>query len=332
MLGAEVHSIDCEKKIVELNDDYSENFDKLIIATGSHAFVPPMQGTNLEHVKVIRTRTDADEIMGACKQSSECVCIGGGLLGLETAGALKHFGIDVTVLESFEWLLPRQLDHMAGSILEEYIASLGIAIRTDIMPKELVGDKRVEGVVLQDGTTLPADLVIVATGVRSNTYLARMAGLNVDRGIVVDNTMMTSHPDIYAAGEAAEHNGITYGTWGPCNQQGIVAGTNAAGSNSEFTDIPPTHTLKVLGYKMFSIGTVSAPDGSYRVIQDKVGDNFYCFLFHDNRMVGSILMGDTALSSSIKAIVERGLDCSSMLLKHPSVSDILESIKNWDFS
>ncbi len=147
------------------------------------------------------------------------------------------------------------------------MTSLGISIRKHACAEELVGDERVRGVVLKDGSTLPADLVVIATGVRSNSYLGRLAGLDVNRGVIVDNTLRTSHPDVYAAGDVAEHRGVNYGTWAPSQFQGTIAGMNVAGERAEFAGIPRSNMLKVLGVDMFSIGQIKPEDASYEVVE-----------------------------------------------------------------
>ena len=139
-------------------------------------------------------------------------------------------GADVTLLEGHGWLLPRQLNRSAGEILAGHVESSGIKLRTKARTREILGDERVRGVLLEDDSTIDTDLLVVATGIRSNSYLARTAGLDVDQGIVVDNLLKTSHPDVFAAGDVAEHRGCVYGTWAPSQYQGSIAGMNAAGA------------------------------------------------------------------------------------------------------
>ena len=220
-------------------------------------------------------------------------------------------GAEVTVLEGFGWLLPRQLNERAGRLLESFVASSGIGVRVPARVKELVGDERVRGVLLEDGTTIPADLVVVSTGIRPNSYLARLAGLQVGQGVVVDDRLRASHPDVFAAGDVAEHRGVVAGLWVPAMYQGNIAGMNAAGLEAEFGGIPRSNTLKVLDFDMYSIGLVEPEDASYEVLEEERGGGYARFVFRDCRMVGAILVGDTSLSAAAKKAVEDGADFSA---------------------
>jgi len=175
-----------------------------------------------------------------------------------------------------------------------------------------------------DVSVVPADLVVIATGVRSNSYLARMAGLDVNHGIIVDNALQTSHPDVYAAGDVAEHRGVAYGTWAPSQFQGTIAGMNVGGQRAEFAGIPRSNMLKVLGYDLFSIGQILTEDASYEVVEDRVDSRYYYFVFRDSHMVGSILLGDTTLASGVKEAVEKRIDCAKVLQQRPECKDILD--------
>jgi nitrite reductase (NADH) large subunit len=165
-------------------------------------------------------------------------------------------------------------------------------------------------VLLEDGAVIPANLILFMTGVRSNSYLARQAGLTVNSGIVVDNYLLSTNPNIFAAGDSAEHNGLLYGSWAAAQHQGSIAGINAAGARIEFGGIPRSHTLKVLGLNMMSIGKFEAEDGSYRVIEEEIGGGYQRFVFHDSRLVGAILLGDTALATAITKVLKSRADFS----------------------
>ena len=325
--GKELCSIDALKKEIVLRDKSTHKYDSLIVTMGSHPFIPPLPGMNRENVISLRTKDDADFILTQCKSNLRTVVIGGGLLGLETAGALAKKGIHVTLLEGHGWLMPRQLNQSAGSLLGDYIASAGITLEINARTKEIIGDDRARGIELQDGRTIPAELVIVTTGVRSNSYVARLAGLDVNRGIVVDNFMKSDQPGIYAAGDVAEHRGVNYGTWGPSQFQGAIAGINAAGGESEFAGIPRSNTLKVLGYDMFSIGQITGEDASYQALENTRDGNYYYFLFRDSYMVGAIMLGDTNLSAQVKKVVENQIDCSPLFNLSPNGADVVNFLK-----
>jgi len=321
--GAELHALDLAGKRVSLRDGSQLDYDKLILTTGSHPFVPPIPGANRQNVYPLRTWGDADRILSACRKDLQCVCLGGGLLGLETAGALAQRGLQVTVIEGFGWLLPRQLNPRAGLLLEQFVKTKGIALRLNAQTQELLGDEQVRGVLLKDDATVPADLVVISTGVRPNSYLARLTGLEVKTGVIVDNTLCASHPDVFAAGDVAEHRGVVYGIWGPSQFQGTIAGMNAAGLRAEFAGAPRSNMLKVLGIDLFSIGQIALDDASYQPIEAEMDGKYAYFVFHDNYLVGSILLGDISMSAAVKNTIEKRLDCSRLLQKQPGATEAL---------
>jgi nitrite reductase (NADH) large subunit len=300
-------------------------FDKLLLAAGAHPFIPPFPGADREGVTGLRTVEDARAILAACRAGAKCVCIGGGLLGLETAGGLARQGADVTLLEGYGWLLPRQLNQRAGEILSGYVSATGIKLRTKAVTREIVGNERVRGVLLEDGSTVPADLVVIATGIRSNSHLARRAGLEVNQGVVVDSLLATSHPDVFAAGDVAEHHGQVYGIWGPSQYQGSIAGLNMAGGCVEFGGIPRSNTLKVLGLDLFSIGQVNPEDASFRTFDQETDGRYFRFVLRDNRLAGAVLLGDTKLTATVKKAVESRSDLSELLAKCATAPEVIEA-------
>ncbi len=300
-LGMELATIDTTGKAIELTSGDRVEYDKLVIATGAHPFVPPIPGRELPHVHTLRTANEAKAILTAVKKGMQVVCIGGGILGLETAGALARHGAGVTVLESFDHLMPRQLNSAGSEVLAKHLYTLGIDVMTQVQA-ERIDAKSVE---LSGGSILPADLVVIMVGVRANTGPLAAAGLPVRFGVLVDNYMRTSNPDVLAAGDVCEHDGVMYGSWAAAQFQGKIAGMNAAGSPTQFGGIPRSHSLKVLGKNMFSIGEISSTDGSYRMI-DEAGDDYRMFMLHDEVLVGALLIGDTGLMQACrKAIEER---------------------------
>jgi nitrite reductase (NADH) large subunit len=320
--NTELASINLEKKEVVLKNTQRIPFDKLILTVGANPFVPPFQGASRMNVKTLRTRQDVDDILAACQGNKACVCIGGGLLGLETAGALARRGVKVTVLENQPWLLPRQLNEQAARIFEEQVKALGISVRIGAQTKELVGDESVRGVLLEDGILIPADVVIISAGIRSQVSLARQAGLEVKQGILVDDTLQTSHVDVFAAGDVAEHQGMLYGIWGPSQAQGTTAGMNAAGQKIAFVKLPRSNTLKVLGINLFSIGRISPEAGLDQVIEGEIEGKYYCFVFREGHLAGAILLGDTRLASKMKHAVENQADLADLLRKEPGAREV----------
>ncbi|MHB1004956.1 MAG: FAD-dependent oxidoreductase [Chloroflexota bacterium] len=325
-LGAEASSLDLEKRHVVLREGEAVPFDKVIVTAGAHPFVPPIPGANRAGVTALRTIDDARHILELARPGARCVCIGGGILGLETAGALARRGVRVTLLEGFGWLLPRQLNRAGAAALERRLDGIGLGVRTNVKVAEIAGAEDVSGVRLEDGEAVPADIVVVAAGIRPNTYLARAAGLHVNQGIVVDDFLASSHPDVLAAGDAAEHRGVVYGIWPAAKYQGSIAGLNAAGVVTQFGGIPRSNTLKVLGVDLFSIGQIEATDGSFVALEEEVQGNFWRFVFRDGVLTGAILIGDTSLTAAVKQAVEAKTEFSVLLARAPRARDAAQHL------
>ncbi len=294
-------------KEVHIASDGTIHYDKLILTNGARPFVPPLSGKDLKGVWTVRTLSDADNILYCCSLHMRVVCIGGGLLGLENAGALAKRGADVTVIETFDWLLPRQLPKEGGKQLEKLIRKMGIKVLTGGRVKGMRGDEAVEAVAFEDGSELPANLVLITTGVASDTKLAKAAGLKVNKGILVDEQMRTSEPDIYAAGDNSECNGKLYGLWMPAKAQGTVAGHNAAGRDDLFPELPPSAKLKVLGIDLFSVGQISPSDPNDVLVYDAEGEDFTGFVLRDGKLIGASLLGDVSLAAEVKEAVNSGM-------------------------
>lgn len=318
VIAVEAVSIDRMQRFVHLRDGRHLEYDRLVLANGAHPFIPPFPGVTREGVHVMRTIDDARSILSGLSPGIRAVCIGGGLLGLETAGAIARQGAYVTVLEGFSSLLPRQLPPRAGKMLQRHLEGEGLTIFCGETVIELVGDESVRGVLLESGRELPADLVIVTAGIRPNSHLARQAGLKVHRGIVVDDRMTSSDPAILAAGDVAEHRGTLYGIWPAGYAQGVVAGCTAAGVRAEFSGLAPTTRIKVLDVDLFSCGHIHPEDASIS-FRELESDNAYHAVFcRDGQLIGAVLYGDTKLAGLLKEIIESG----DQISEHPELADI----------
>jgi nitrite reductase (NADH) large subunit len=324
--GVSVERLNLTEKAVELDDGQRIQFDKLIAATGSHPFMPPIPGTGLNHAYTVRTVDDVHRILDAMSEGMNVVCIGGGILGLETAGALAKQGGRVTVLEAFEYLMPLQLNAEGSRVLEQHLQTLNIAVVTSAAADCIVGDGHVTGVHLKRGQLLPAEIVVITAGDRANSELLEEAGLTVKKGVLVDNFLRTSNPDIYAAGDVAEHDGVRYGSWSPAMYMGKIAGLNAAGIPTEFGGIPRSHLLKVLGKPMLSIGTIKPVDGSYRMIEDHAGNGYRMFMFRDGRFVGCLLIGKLKLMKPVRKAVQARLDMRDLLTADTTAEEVAERL------
>jgi nitrite reductase (NADH) large subunit len=325
--GRNVAGIALDRQRVALDDGQELPFGKLVLAAGASAAVPPIPGVGKESVFSVRTIDDANLILSLAKPGARCVCIGGGILGLETAGALARRGTDVAVIENHGWLLPRQLNEKAGRLLEQRVAGLGIRLHRRANVAEICGDQHVQGVRLQDGLILPADIVIIATGVRPNTEVAQHAGLAVNRGVVVDDYLTTSHPNVLAAGDLTEHRGTVYGLWGVSQFQGTIAGLNAMGRRTQFGGVPRSNVLKVLGIDLFSIGVVEPEGFGCEIVDQEQEGKYVRFVFREGRLVGAILLGDVGPTAVIKKAIETSADLGALLRTQPSAIEILGELQ-----
>jgi nitrite reductase (NADH) large subunit len=307
LVYGEAVELNREKATVRLSDGAELPYDRLILAMGAHPFVPPFPGTGLQGVLVQRTLEDTRALLAAIKTAQRAVVIGGGLLGIEVAGALNRHGLGVTVLEGYGWLLPRQLARPAGELLGKFIGSMGVEVRCGVTVKEIRGDRQVRGVLLADGEELPADLVVINTGIRPSCHPAQQAGLAMNKGVLVDDRLATSDAAIFAAGDLAEHQGTLYGIWPTAYAQGVVAGTNAAGGTAEFRPMSPSRRLKILDIDVVSIGTFDPPDETYQIVEQS-GENTYIRLVcRDGVIVGANLIGTTNLSGRLGEAIEQGI-------------------------
>ncbi len=304
LIEGEALQIDRQKKQVLLRDGRQFAYDKLVLTSGSHPFVPPIPGATRDGVRTLRTLSDARQILERLQTGLRVVCIGGGLLGLETAGALARRGAKVTVFEGHPWLMPRQLPQQAAILLQKQLEGMGIKVICGAQIQELAGDEHLRSVLLTDGREIPAELAVISAGVRPNSCLARQAELKVKSGLIVDDRMITSDPDILSAGDLTEHNGRLYGIWPASYAQGVVAGINAAGGAAEFPGLSLATRIKVVDVDLFSVGQLNLTDASYRLVEKTVNSCYYGLVCRDNHLVGAALFGDTSLAAVLKEAIE----------------------------
>ncbi len=266
-LGVAARRVDTSARTLELADGEVLAYDELVLATGSRPFVPPVPGADLPNVHVFRTRADARAIVAAAEGARRSVVIGGGLLGLEAARALRERGTRTTVVHLADRLMEQQLDGPAASLLERALRDLRIRIMTSARTEAIAGDGRVERVVLEGGEELEADLVVIAAGIVPEIDLARtVAGSRSRRGVLVDDELRTSAAGVRAVGECAEHRGTTYGLWSPLLEQARALGASLAGGPAAFLGSVPATTLKVAGIELFCCGRVTADDRDEEVL------------------------------------------------------------------
>lgn len=311
--GSSAQTLSVKDLTCTLGSGRVEHWDRFIFATGSFPCMPSIPGTGLTGVTMLRTMDDADRILSWVQPGRPCICIGGGTLGLETAGAMARRGMDVTIVESQPWLMPRHLNARASACLEHHLSLAGIRLRTGSITMEIIGGERVEQIRLKDGSVLPADLVILMTGTQPDTTLARQAGITCNRGIVVNDRMETTVPGVYAAGDVAEHAGRVYGLWNASMRQGTVAGLNASGAETAFAGLAPSYSLRVLDIGIMSVGTIEAPDRDHLVLDHDTGSAYHHYVLRNDRLVGCILVGDTRPAQAAKRAIESGENLGPIL-------------------
>jgi nitrite reductase (NADH) large subunit len=293
--GAGVTAADIASRTVTLSDGKALPFAKLVFATGSRPVSLPIAGADLPGVHTFRDMGDVASMSRAAGGSARVVVIGGGLLGIEAAYGLAKAGAAVTLVHLMDRLMERQLDARAAALLKGAVEAKGIRVLLEAATAKFVGDRRVEGVELKDGRILPADAVVVAVGIKPNAHVAALAGIAVNRGIVVDDHLTTSTSDVFAIGECAEHRGVCYGLVEPAHEQARALAARLAGRDVRYIGSVNATNLKVSGVHVFSAGDfLGAPGTESIVLSDQGLGTYRKLVIADGRLVGAVLYGDTA--------------------------------------
>lgn len=312
--GDPVVAIDRERQAVVARSGRTEPYDRLLIATGSDPVIIPVPGHDLSGVVTFRDLDDVARMLAAAEQGGRAVVIGGGLLGLEAAHGLALRGMQVTVIHLMPTLMERQLDEAAGYLLKSELERRGQTIVTGADTAEILGaDGQVAGVRLKDGREFPADIVVMAVGIRPATSLAKTAGLEVERGVLVDDHMLTSDPAIMAVGECVQHRGTCYGLVAPLWDMCRALADAATGQPSGYTGSVTSTKLKVSGIDLFSAGDFSGGEGAEDIVMRDAARGIYKrVIVRDDRIVGTVLYGDTADGSWYFDLLRKGEDISAI--------------------
>lgn len=306
-LGVKAEKLDPEKKEVVLSDGEVLAYDKCIYALGSYSFVPPIKGRELTGVTAIRSIADVEKVNLWAQGAKSAVVIGGGVLGLEAAWELRKQKLEVTVLEGAPALLAGKIDGVTADMLTKIANDQGIRMVIGAKISEISGDSKVDGVILDGGEKIPADLVIISTGVRANTALATEAGITCERAVVVDEFMRTSATDVYACGDCAQYQGLNIAIWPVATEMGRIAGANAAGDSLTHGTKTYGVTLAAMGTTLFAMGDVGSKEGKgYKTVEIKderkgILEKYY---FLNNILCGAILLGDTSKIAKATLAVE----------------------------
>jgi nitrite reductase (NADH) large subunit len=311
------------KTIVEINRRHKEvttddgscfAYDRLLIATGSKPFIIPVPGADLPGVIPFRDIADVDAMLDAAKRYRHAVVIGGGLLGLEAANGLHKQGMKVSVIHLMDTLMERQLDSVAGRMLKQELEDRGIEFLLQASTKQIIGRDRVQGVILEDGREVTADIVVMAVGIRPNVDLAKKASIYTERGIVVNDTMQTYDPSIYAVGECVQHRNETYGLVAPLFEQAKVCANHLARLGyARYEGSMVSTKLKVTGVDLFSAGDFHGDEDTEDVVlQDASGGVYKKLVLRDHRIQGAVMYGDTVDGAWYFQLMRDGIDVSDM--------------------
>jgi nitrite reductase (NADH) large subunit len=314
-LTTRARKIDRAAQQVVLGSGEALPYDRLILATGSSSFVPPIEGFGVPGTFVLRTADDALGLRAFAQRhgAQRAVVAGGGLLGLEAAYALHKLGLRTTVLERGDRLLRRQLDARASALLQAYLEGLGLEIARDAETVALSSDGRVNLAMLADDRMFPADVFLLAAGIAPNIDLARAADLQVNRGVLVDERMRTSDPHVLAAGDVAEHAGRVHGLWPVAVEQAEVAADNAVGGDKAYVGSIPFTMLKVVGVELTSVGRFEEQAGGDVVAMEEPGGKYRKLVIEDGRIVGAILLGYSQEVAAVRTAINRGFHVAGVM-------------------
>jgi nitrite reductase (NADH) large subunit len=310
MTGTVVKEIDANNRSVMISDDDYVSYDRLLLATGGVSFIPPIKGADKGGVFALRTLDDAKAINAHVRAGHrKVVLIGGGVLGLEAGYNLIKAGCSVTVVEFFPRLLPRQMDADGASILQAQMEGMGFTFHLGVKTERITGDDHVTGIELDNGTQIEGDTVLISAGVRPRADLAQKFGLEIDKGVVVNERLETSVQDVFAAGDLIEHNGVFYGIWPASEKQGEIAGITMTGGEATYGGTTVSNVLKVAGVSLAAMGSIDAEGDHDSIIKaDREAFRYKKLVLDNNRIIGAILYGDIKDLRRITAAIEEKKD------------------------
>lgn len=312
-LEEKITRVQPEKKEVISEKGKAYSYDRLLLATGGYAFVPPIKGIEKRGVFTLRSMKDAMTFKEYLSGVKQAVLIGGGLVGLETGGALLRRGITVAVIEHNPRILPRQMDPEGAHILQGKMEGMGFSFFLNGQSEEILGSEKVEGVRLKDGRVVEGQMAIISAGVRPNIQLAKEMGLEIKNGILVNDRMETSMEGVFAAGDAAEHRGRVYGIWPAAQKQGEITGVNMAGGKATYPGTIVSNTLKVVGIDLTSVGEIDAESKLECVVRSDREACTYCKIaFKEDKIVGCILLGEVKGKNEILNAIERKVNVGAL--------------------
>lgn len=325
--GRKVERIDPDLQTVWLADGSRDMYDSLLLANGAANNPPQLETGHAGDLYTLRTLADARRIQERVQGKSKILNIGGGVQGIETAWALCQHQKKVAVVEIGPRLFPNQLDESAAAILKKNMEAFDVQVLTNTQITKACGDNCCEGVVTADGQSLPCDMVIYATGIQPNLDIVEGTSIKRKRGILVDDTMQTNIPNIYAAGDVAEYMGRTGGLWNIAITQGKVAGSNMVHYPVSYQPVVPVTVLNAFQIGVFSMGSIEESGDTESVIEEDVEHNRYSRVFiNNNRIVGAIVIGDPGRSNLLKNAIEKEVELDVSSLTKVSIDDLLQQL------
>jgi nitrite reductase (NADH) large subunit len=312
-LNSRVVDIDAAPKAIITQSGEHHNYDKLLLADGSHSFVPPVKGADKKGVFTLRNIKDALEIKRFAEGKAKALLIGGGILGLEVGNSLRKTGLQVSVVEFSSRLLPRQTDLVCAALLQTRLEQMGLTFYLGVASKEIIGENQVQGLLLEDGRQIDTDLIIISAGVRPNLELAQKLNLKTGKGIPVSDYLETEIPGIYAAGDSIEYHGMLYGIWPASEKQGEVAGLNMAGKKTAYTGTTLSNLLKVAGIDLLAAGDID-PEDKLEAFIDRNQElgTYRKIVIKENVIVGCLLFGTLEGRKKILKAMEEKKDISAI--------------------
>lgn len=329
LVNTKVISVSTNCQEVLLYNGTKIKYDRLLFANGARNRMPQINGITKNGVFTLRTLNDALEIKGELEESKKIVVIGGGIQGLEMAWILHQHGKKVVICELLSRLMPSQLDEDASYMLKDIIRSYGIQVLTNTAVKEILGDNKVEGILIDGNVELECDAVIYSTGIKPNIELLEKDSVSATGGILVNNKMETNIKNVYAAGDIAKYNNAFSGLWNIAIAQGRVAGYNIAGREAVYENITPVTTFNAFGISLFSMGCIDETKPINILVEKNVDLKEYKKIFiKNNKIVGTIVIGDTKKSPLLKSSIEKEINVDKVDLSTISINELFEKLKD----
>lgn len=328
-LDSKVTSINTKNKEVVLENGTCVSYSKLLLANGARNSIPSIKGIDKHGVFTLRTLDGAFRILEYLKVTKTILLIGGGVQNLEIANVLSKNGKKVIIAEFSSRLMPRQLDEYASYILKQSIESQGVEVMLNTEVKEILGEGKVQGFITKSGVQGTCDMVMFSTGIVPNIQIAHNTEVKVNKGIVINNRMETNIKDIFAAGDISEFNGKVYGLWSMAMQQGKIAGANICNKNLIFEPSAPVTSLDAFGISAFSLGDIEENQDTNSIVEKRDDENRYYRIFiRNNRIVGTIVLGDAKKFMALKSLIEKKLEVKFVNSSNYSIDKIIEMLIN----